>query len=108
MNRDASVAAFGERPKWKPETPRVRPDRLLLAWAVAAASVWVGAAIVPGVSVSWPGGAILAAAAIGVLNAILPPLIAALRLPYMLVAGFLLVLCADALVLLAAQELFPA
>ena len=74
---------------------------------MAAASVWIGAAIVPGVSLEWPGGALPAALAIGILNAVLPPLIAALRLPYMLAIGFLLVLVADALVLLAVQELLP-
>ena len=48
----------------------------------------------------------LAAIAIGVLNAVLPPIVAALRLPFMLAIGFLLVLVADALVLvLADQEL---
>ena len=40
---------------------------------------------------------------IAVLNAILPPLIAALRLPLMLVIGLLLVLVLDALMLLAAD-----
>ncbi|HEY6888418.1 MAG TPA: phage holin family protein [Solirubrobacter sp.] len=99
--------AYGERPQWAPETPRLRLSRFALAWAVAAASVWVGAALVPGVTLRWPGGALLAALAIGVLNAVLPPLIAALRLPYMLAIGFVLVLVADALVLLAVQELLP-
>src|SRR3954471_2352059 len=99
--------AYGERPHWAPETPRWRLSRFLVTWAVAAASVWIGAAITPGVSLEWPGGAVLAALAIGVLNAVLPPLIAALRLPYMLAIGFLLVLVADALVLLAVQEVLP-
>ena len=39
------------------------------------------------------------------LNAILPPLVAALRLPFMLVLGFLIVLVLDALMLLAADSL---
>src|SRR3954451_22952944 len=99
--------AYGERPHWDPETPRWRLTRFALTWAVAAASVWIGAAIVPGVSLDLPGGAVLAALAIGVLNAVLPPVIAALRLPYMLAIGFLLVLVADALVLLAVQEVLP-
>src|SRR3954471_10766728 len=99
--------AYGERPHWAPETPRWRLSRFIVTWAVAAASVWIGAALTPGVSLEWPGGALLAALAIGVLNAILPPLIAALRLPYMLAIGFLLVLVADALVLLAVQEVLP-
>ena len=48
--------------------------------------------------------AILAAAVIALLNAILPPVVAALRLPLTLVLGFLLVLVLDALMLLAADN----
>ena len=50
-------------------------------------------------------GAVLAAALIAVLNALLPPLIAALRLPYMLAVGFLLVLLLDALMVVWAAAL---
>ncbi len=39
------------------------------------------------------------------LNALLPPLIAALRLPYMLAVGFLLVLLLDAAMVLVAADL---
>jgi uncharacterized membrane protein YvlD (DUF360 family) len=63
----------------------------------------VAAWIVPGAHVNSFWAALLAAAVIGVLNAIVPPLIAALRLPFMLVLGLLLVLVADALMLLAAD-----
>ena len=38
------------------------------------------------------------------LNALLPPLIAALRLPFMLVAGFLLVLLLDAWIFKLASD----
>ena len=44
-------------------------------------------------------------AIVAALNAVLPPLLAALKLPFTLVAGFLLVLLADALMLLAADEI---
>ena len=44
---------------------------------------------------------------IAVINAVLPPIIAALRLPFTLVAGFLLVLVADALSLRIAHDLLP-
>ena len=50
------------------------------------------------------GAALVAAAVIAVLNAILPPVIAALRLPLMLVVGLLLILILDALMLLAADS----
>ena len=48
------------------------------------------------------------AAVLAVLNAIVPPLLAALRLPFTLVTGFLVVLIADALMLLGAAEVTDA
>ena len=57
----------------------------------------------PGVALGGVGAAFLVAALIGILNAVLPPLLAALRLPFMLVVGFLLVLVADALMLQLAE-----
>jgi uncharacterized membrane protein YvlD (DUF360 family) len=92
---------------WHPERPRLRPLRLILGWIVAAAAVWIAAAILPGVALDNTGAAFLAAAAIALVNALLPPLLAALRLPYMLATGFLLVLFADAGALLLAHELLP-
>jgi uncharacterized membrane protein YvlD (DUF360 family) len=74
---------------------------------IAAASVYVAAGVLPGVSLERPGGALLVAAVIGVLNAFLPPLVAALRLPFMLALGFLLVLFVDAGALLLADEAVP-
>ena len=44
---------------------------------------------------------------LGVLNALLPPLVAALRLPFTLVLGFLLVLLLDAFVLKLASDILP-
>ena len=82
--------------------------RLLIAWIVGAASVYVAAAIVPGFTLDEVGSAFLVAAVVAVLNAILPPLVAALRLPAMLVLGFLLVLAVDALALMLADDLLPA
>jgi uncharacterized membrane protein YvlD (DUF360 family) len=89
----------------QPSSPKLRPLRLTLAWAVSAAAVWVTAWLLPGFSLGHSGAALTAALAIALLNAILPPVLAALRLPYMLIAGFLLVLVADALVLLGAAAL---
>jgi uncharacterized membrane protein YvlD (DUF360 family) len=67
--------------------------------------VYVAAAILPGVDVVGLGGAFLAAALIALLNAFLPPLIAALRLPYTVALGFLLVLFGDAAIMLLADEI---
>ena len=44
-----TAAPYGEQVSWQPATPRLRPLRLLISWVVAAASIWVAAAVVPGV-----------------------------------------------------------
>ena len=69
-------------PGWHPERPRLRPIRLVVSWLLAALALLVAAWLVPGVSITGFWGAACAAALIAVLNALLPPLIAALRLPY--------------------------
>ena len=68
---------YGEEPAWQPERPRIRPVRLVMAWAVSAAAVEVAALLLPGVALHATGAAFLVAAAIAVLNALLPPLLAA-------------------------------
>jgi uncharacterized membrane protein YvlD (DUF360 family) len=65
----------------------------------------VAAWIVPGATVNDFWGALAASAAIAVLNAVLPPLVAALRLPFMVLVGLILVLVLDALILLAADRI---
>ena len=107
---DADVSVpehYGEQPTWKADVPRISVLRFLLGWIVAAVAVEVSIWIAPGSSLEQTGAAFLVAALIGVLNAVLPPILAALRLPLMLVTGFLLVLAADALVLLIADRAFP-
>jgi uncharacterized membrane protein YvlD (DUF360 family) len=94
-------------PRWQPAKPRLNVLRLLLAWIVAAAALYVAAGLVPGVGLEQPGGAFLIAAVIAVINAVLPPIVAALRLPFTLIAGFLLVLAIDAFALVWADDLFP-
>jgi uncharacterized membrane protein YvlD (DUF360 family) len=95
---------YGVRPQWRPGRPRVRPRRVLLQWVTSAAALYLAAMIMPGVTIEGPVAALLVAALIAVLNALLPPIIAALRLPYMLAVGFLLVLVLDAwMVMLAAN-----
>jgi uncharacterized membrane protein YvlD (DUF360 family) len=73
-------------------------------WLVNAIALLVAAAVVPGVHIDDFWGALVIAAVLAVLNAVIPPLLAALRLPLTLIAGFLLVLVADALMLLAAAN----
>jgi uncharacterized membrane protein YvlD (DUF360 family) len=78
---------------------------LLLGWLLSALALLLAAEILPNASVSDYRGALIAVLAIAILNAILPPLVAALRLPFMLLVGFVLVLVLDALMLLAADRI---
>src|SRR5262245_48962457 len=90
---------------WQPARPKYRPLAVILAWILSAAALLVAAWIVPGAHVNNFWSALVAIAVIAVLNALLPPIIAALRLPLTLVLGLLLVLVLDALMLMAADWL---
>jgi uncharacterized membrane protein YvlD (DUF360 family) len=90
---------------WHEEPLRIRPLQLLLTWIVSAVALLVAAGIVPGAHVNGFLAALAAAAVIAVLNAVLAPVIAAIRLPLTLVFGFLLILVLDALMLLAADSI---
>ena len=94
-------------PAWRPETPRVHPVRLVAAWLISALAVLVAAGIVPGAEVRGFGGAVLVAALVAIINAIIPPILAALRLPFTIGLGFLAVLAADAGALLLAADAAP-
>ncbi len=96
---------YGEAVKWQPEVPKLRPLRLLVSWLIAGVAVFVAAAIVPGVSVGRFGDALVAALLIAALNAILPPIVAAVRLPFTLALGFVLILLLDAGILLLTSHL---
>ena len=102
-----AAESYNEAVTWEPEAPRLRPIRVLIAWVVAGASLYVAGVLLPGVDLEQTGAAWIAAAAVAVLNAILPPILAALRLPYMVAIGFILVLLADAFLLLLVAELLP-
>ena len=95
------------RPTWRPERPRLRPTRLVVEWVLGALTLMAAAAVLPGVHINGFWGALLAAALIAVLNALLPPLIAAVRLPYAVGLTFVLILVLDALLLELASEIAP-
>ena len=98
---------YGERMAWQPERPRFHPLGLVVSWLVSAAALLVAAWIVPGVDIGSFWDALVAALLIGILNAVLPPIVAALRLPFMALLGFVLVLVLDALMLQLAAEIRP-
>jgi uncharacterized membrane protein YvlD (DUF360 family) len=104
---DAHDPPYGEAVSWTPQTPRFRPLNVVVHWLVSAIAVFVAAAIVPHVTVETFGDALIAALLIGLLNGVLPPLVAALRLPWTLALGFLTVLILDAVILLLASQIDP-
>ncbi|MGO9789442.1 MAG: phage holin family protein [Solirubrobacteraceae bacterium] len=101
---DGSQASYGESVEWTTTRPRWRPLRLVLGLLVGAIAVVVSGLVLPGVEVKTFLGALEAAALIAVLNAVLPPLVAALRLPFILIIGFFAVLIVDALILVLVSQ----
>jgi uncharacterized membrane protein YvlD (DUF360 family) len=106
MSHSAHSHPFGESPPWKPVRPQFRPLSLVVSWLVSGAALLVAAWVLPGVSASSWWGALLVAALVAVLNAIVPPVIAALRLPFTVGLGFILVLALDAWMLKVASDAF--
>ena len=97
-------SAYGARPSWSPQRPRYRLGQVTLSWLLAALSLVVATKLVPGASDSMLGAALILAALLGVLNAILPPIVAAVRLPFTALLGFFAVLALDAGMLLLADR----
>ncbi len=98
------MMAHGEAHTWQPELIRIKPLQLVVSWLLAAAALGLTAAILPGVHITNAGGALLVALVVAALNAVLPPVFAALRLPLTLVFGFLLALVLNALLLQFAAD----
>src|SRR5688572_8433827 len=101
---DSETPTYGRSTAWKPEAPKLRPFPLIVAWLATGVALMVAAWLLPGVDIESFWAALVVAAIVAALNAVIPPVLAALRLPLTLVLGFLLVLIADALILQLAAE----
>ena len=86
------------------ESSRRRLFSVVVSWLATGFALMVAAGILPGVGIDDFWGALVVAAIAATLNAFIPPVLAALRLPLTLVLGFLLVLFADAAILIVAAE----
>ena len=100
-----TASTYGQSTSWQPERPRLRLFPLLISWFATGVALMVASAILPGVHIGSFWGALLVAVIVAALNAVIPPVLAALKLPLTLVLGFLLVLIADALILQLAAEI---
>jgi uncharacterized membrane protein YvlD (DUF360 family) len=92
-------------PTWQPERLRYRFWPVLVGWLSGAAALLFAAWVVPGVSVDGFRGAAVTALLIGIFNAVLNPIAAALKIPFMAVLGFLIALVLDAVMLMLASEI---
>ncbi|MGD0792099.1 MAG: phage holin family protein [Terriglobales bacterium] len=81
--------------------------RLLLHWVLSALAVWIVAHIVPGISVSGPVAALIAALVIGLVNATLGLLLKILTFPLTMLTLGLFWFVINALMLELAAALVP-
>ena len=102
-----STAEYDRSTAWTPGTPEIRPARLVISWLLSAVALIVVSWILPGLTITGFGGALLAVLIITALNVIVPPIIAGLRLPYTVGLSFVLILIIDALLLQLAAKIAP-
>ena len=95
----------GQEPRRGDVRPQIHPARLVLSLLVSAASFFVAAAILPGFDVGDFWSALVAAVVVGALNAVVAPVVSAVRLPYTVATSFLLLLVLNALLLRATDAL---
>ncbi len=81
--------------------------RSALVAVVEAAGFWLVAAVVPGISLETVGTILLAVLAVGLLNAIVRPVLLALMFPLTVLAFALLTLLVNAVIIVAAAWLVP-
>ena len=87
---------YGRRPSRGDVRPRIHPTRVIVSWVISALAILAAGWLLPNLSVAGFAGALLVAVVIAAVNAIVPPVLAAIRLPYTVAVTFLLVLAADA------------
>ena len=81
--------------------------RLLLHWILSAVAVWIVAHVVPGISVSGPQAALIAALVIGLINATVGLLLKILTFPLTLLTLGLFWFVINALMLELASSFVP-
>jgi uncharacterized membrane protein YvlD (DUF360 family) len=98
--------AYGRRATRVVGHPRLSRGSLILGWILASVGLLTAAALLPGIEIDGVLGAFGVAAVVGILNAVLAPAVAAIRLPFTVVSGFVLVLFFDAAILSIGSDIF--
>ncbi len=81
--------------------------RILLVWVLNAVALWLVTVIVPGVQVQDPLTAFIAAVVLGLVNALVKPVLIILTLPITVVTLGLFLLVINALLFWAVASLLP-
>ena len=81
--------------------------RMLLSWVLSAIAVWIVAKLVPGISVSGPAAALIAALAIGFINATIGLVLKVITFPLTLITLGLFWFVINALMLELASAVVP-
>ena len=81
--------------------------RFLIRWIVNAAAVFLAANLVPGISVSGFGAALVAGLILGFVNAIIKPILIILTLPFTIVTLGLFIFVVNAICLALVAWLVP-
>ena len=100
----AGPEGAGGTSTWVVRRPELRIRTLLVGWIMAAVGLLAAALLLPGLRVDGLLGAFAVVALIGVLNALVVPVIARVRLPFTVLSGFVLVLALDSAVLWIAAD----
>lgn len=98
---------YGEKPTWDPVRPKYTVAHVVAHWIISAASLLVAAWMLPGIHLDGPQGAFFIVAFVAILNALLAPLVAAIRLPFSVALGFVISLLLSAVLIQAAATAFP-
>ena len=79
--------------------------KIIIHWLVSAAAIMIAAYILPGVTVSGIGGALIAAAVLGVVNVLIKPVLIILTLPITIVTLGLFTIIIEAFLVLVVSHL---
>ena len=77
MTTSDSKPTYGH--SWRPERPRLEVFPLVVSWFATGTALMVASWLLPGVDIANFWGALIVAAIVAALNAVIPPVIAALR-----------------------------
>lgn len=80
---------------------------LIVRWLILALAVWVSSELIPGIEYDNPGSILVASLVLGILNAMVKPLLTLLALPFIIVTFGLFLLAINAGVFMLTAWLVP-